>query len=394
MALDALIFDIDGTLVDSNPAHVLAWRRVFASRGYDIPQDRIEIEIGKGGDQLVPSILGPAADEKDGDALRAAQPKAFARVVADEPLKPFPGAVDLLNATRAAGLKVILATSSGPEQLKTLQRSAGVDLEALADVKTGADDAEKSKPHPDIVSAAVAKARLSPAQCAMLGDTPYDMTAAKHAGVVGLGLLSGYSSRETLKRAGGRGVWRDVAEVLERFDEVTRLASPAPIKLTAQLLESLMGEALKVAREALAKGEAPIGCVLANGLGQVVASAHNQLNATGDRTAHAEMQTFRAAAGKVPEQARDLILVSTLEPCVMCLGASMEAAVDTIVYGLRAPADSGTGRVDPPQSPESQMPRIVGQILPDASRELFKQFLKVATNPKQVAFVKQLLSLT
>jgi HAD superfamily hydrolase (TIGR01509 family) len=395
MALDALIFDIDGTLVDSNPAHVLAWRRAFASRGYDIPEDRIEIEIGKGGDQLVPSVLGPSADKKDGDALRAAEPKEFAKIVADQPLKPFKGAVDLLDATRAAGLKVILATSSGPEQLKTLQRSAGVDLEGLADVIANSADAEKSKPHPAIVSAAVAKAGLSPAQCAMLGDAPYDMTAAKHAGVVGLGLLTGYSSRETLKRAGARGVCQDVNEVLKRFDEIARLASPAPIKLTAQLLETLMGEALGVAREALGKGEAPIGCVLANGLGHVVARAHNQLNATADRTAHAEMQAFRAAAaGKLSENARDLILVSTLEPCVMCLGASMEAAVDTIAYGLQAPADSGTARVDPPQSPESQMPRIVGQILADQSRELFEQFLKIATNPKQIAFAKQLLALT
>jgi tRNA(adenine34) deaminase len=106
------------------------------------------------------------------------------------------------------------------------------------------------------------------------------------------------------------------------------------------------------------------------------------------------MVTFRAAAGRVAEEARDLILVSTLEPCVMCTGAAMESAVDTIVYGLKAPADSGTGRVEPPQSPESQMPRIVGDVLADESRKLFKEFLKTATNPKQRAFAEQLLALT
>jgi tRNA(Arg) A34 adenosine deaminase TadA len=95
----------------------------------------------------------------------------------------------------------------------------------------------------------------------------------------------------------------------------------------------------------------------------------------------------------VPEDAKDLILVSTLEPCVMCTGAAMEAAVDTIVYALRAPADNGSVRVRPPQSPESQMPRIVGEILAGESRELFEQFLKVAKNPKQRAFVEQLLKL-
>ena len=79
----------------------------------------------------------------------------------------------------------------------------------------------------------------------------------------------------------------------------------------------------------------------------------------------------------------------------MCLGAAMEAAVDTIVYGLRAPADSGTGRVQPPQSPESQMPRIVGGVLARESRALFAQWLRnPGTNPQQVAFVRQLLALT
>jgi tRNA(adenine34) deaminase len=228
----------------------------------------------------------------------------------------------------------------------------------------------------------------------MVGDTLYDMEAAKHAGVIGLGVLTGYQSAQTLKEAGARAVWRDVGEMLSKLDEVLRIASPAPIRLTVQVLEGLMREALAVAREGLASGEAPIGCVLADGNGRVVARGFNRLNETKDRSAHAEMVTFREAAGRVPEDAKDLILVSTLEPCVMCTGASMEAAVDTIVYGLRAPADSGTGRVEPPQSPESQMPRIVGDVLAGESRKLFEEFMKVATNPKQRAFVGQLLKLT
>jgi tRNA(adenine34) deaminase len=135
--------------------------------------------------------------------------------------------------------------------------------------------------------------------------------------------------------------------------------------------------------------------VLARGDGSVIARGFNELNRTQNKTAHAEMVTFARAAGKVPTDARDLILVSTLEPCVMCTGAAMEAAVDTIVYALKAPADSGTGRVSPPQSPESQMPRIVGDVLPDESRALFEQWLaRPRNNPRQVKFVQQLLSLT
>ena len=160
------------------------------------------------------------------------------------------------------------------------------------------------------------------------------------------------------------------------------------------LAESLMREALATAQEGMAAGEAPIGCVLADGNGQVIARGFNRLNGSKDRTAHAEMVAFREAAGRVPEEAKDLILVSTLEPCVMCTGAAMEAAVDTIVYGLKAPADSGTGRVQPPQSPESQMPRIVGDVLSAESRALFEEFARVAKNPKQRAFAEQLLELT
>lgn len=108
------------------------------------------------------------------------------------------------------------------------------------------------------------------------------------------------------------------------------------------------------------------------------------------------MVAFRASAGRIATDCRDHILVSTLEPCVMCTGAAMEAAIDTIVYALEAPADSGTGRVMPPESPESQMPRIIQLhgALRDESRELFRRFLGSARDPLQRAFAEQLLGLT
>jgi tRNA(adenine34) deaminase len=167
-------------------------------------------------------------------------------------------------------------------------------------------------------------------------------------------------------------------------------------------MESLMRQALDVAREGMKSGEAPIGCVLARGDGNVIArgdgtvvsSAHNRQNATRNKAAHAEIECFAAAGGKVPLDAMDLILVSTLEPCVMCTGAAMEAAVDTIVYALPAPADSGTHRVGCPSSPESQMPRVVGRVLERESRELFEEFLRGCPRPEQRRFVEQLLALT
>jgi tRNA(adenine34) deaminase len=160
------------------------------------------------------------------------------------------------------------------------------------------------------------------------------------------------------------------------------------------LAESLMREALAVAREGMAAGEAPIGCVIARGDGTIVARAFNEMNCTQCKIAHAEIVAFHRAAGKVPLHADDLILVSTLEPCVMCTGAAMEAAVRTIVFGLRAPLDSGTGRVAPPKSPESQPPRIVGDVLANESRALFEQWLAGNADSPQAAYVKQLLAST
>ena len=156
----------------------------------------------------------------------------------------------------------------------------------------------------------------------------------------------------------------------------------------------LMRAALAVARDGLTAGEAPIGCVLARGDGTIVSRAYNEMNRSQDKIAHAEIIALHRAAGKVPIDARDLVLVCTLEPCVMCTGAAMEAAVDTIVFGLRAPADSGTGRVKPPVSPESKTPRIIGGVMAPESRALFEQWLKHNRGTPQAAYVEQLLAIT
>jgi HAD superfamily hydrolase (TIGR01509 family) len=396
MALDAIVFDLDGTLVDTNAMHVEAWRRVLERHGYKVAPDRIFQEVGKGGDNLVPDLLGREADRNDGESLRKEHPEAFAKLARAQGLKAFPQVKELVAELKRRGLKAVLATSSGQEHLETIAEASGVDFAKLVGEVVTADDAEQSKPAPDLVAAAVKKLKLSPAQCAMVGDTPYDATSAKEAGVVCVGLTcGGYPDAErSLRRAGARVVYKDPNGLLSKLDEALAALSPGPAHLTQLVLESLMRRALDVAREGMAAGEVPIGCVLARGDGDVIAHGHNELNASQDKTAHAEIVTFRRVVGRVPRDAKDLVLVSTLEPCVMCLGASMEAAVDTIVYGLKAPADGGTVRVQPPESPESQMPRIVGDVLARESRELFEEWLrKPGNSPQQVAFVKQLLAL-
>jgi len=175
------------------------------------------------------------------------------------------------------------------------------------------------------------------------------------------------------------------------------------IELTDDQKERLMREALAEAERGMAEGEAPIGCVLAMVSGpdlRVVARGHNRVNALGRKTAHAEMVTFENAGSRngqppaLPLDAEDVTLVSTLEPCVMCLGAAMEAGVTRVLFGLEAPADNGTQRVKPPESPESSAPDITGGLLAGESRALFERWLEGKQGTEQAKFVEQLLALT
>lgn len=396
MALSAIIFDVDGTLVDTNPAHAQAWDQALKKHHYQVSLDRIAVEIGKGGDKLIPSILGEQIDRRDGESLRKSHTAEFKEIAQSTKLQAFPGVESLLKAIRQRGLKLALATSSKKDELQTTERSAGVKWDNFFDAVATGDDASDSKPAPAILEVAIRKLKLSPAQCAMIGDTPYDADTARDAGAICLGVTCGKMNDEkTLRASGMRKVYRDPANIEAHLDEMLHIASPGSAVLTQTVNESLMKEALAVAREGLDKREIPIGCVIARGDGMTIARAHNELNASRNKTAHAEMVAFARTAGKVPTDAKDLILASTLEPCVMCLGASMEAAVDTILFGLSAPADGGRHRVRPPLSPESQMPRILGGVLAKESRALLEQFLKRdPANPSQVQYVRQLLAST
>ena len=396
MALSAIIFDVDGTLIDSNAAHVQAWDQALKQHHYQVSADRIAVEIGKGGDKLVPSILGQQIDQRDGDSLRKAHTTQFTKIAESTKLNSFAGVEPLLDAIRKRGLKLAIATSSKKKELQTTQRSAGVNWTNHFDVIATGDDASESKPTPGILEVAIKKLKLSPAQCLMVGDTPYDCDTSRDAGTVCFGVTcGGLNDEKTLRSAGMRKVYRDPNDINTHLGEAIRIASPGSATLTQNVIEELMKAALAIAREGLDAGEVPIGCVIARGDGTIIARGHNELNASQNKTAHAEMVTFARAAGKISTDTKDLILVSTLEPCVMCLGASMEAAVDTVLFGLSAPTDGGRKRVRPPLSPESQMPRILGGILSDESRDLLKEFLKRdSANPAQVKFVRELLALT
>jgi phosphoglycolate phosphatase-like HAD superfamily hydrolase/tRNA(Arg) A34 adenosine deaminase TadA len=391
MALDGIIFDVDGTLADTNGHHVDAWLRAFERHGYKVFRDRVESEIGKGGDHLVPSILGCEADEKDGEKLRAAQKEEFLAIAARERFELFDGALDLMKVLRDRGLALAIATSGGKENLEAIEKSAGVALSDLVDVVVTADDADRSKPSPDLVVASYRKLGLAPGQCGMIGDTIYDAGACRHAGVVLLGLLSGFNDEKSLMEAGARAVYDDVGDLLDHLDAALDCAAPGPARLTQEMTEKLMREALDVARRGMGAGEMPVGCVLARGDGTIVARGHNDIARTGNTMMHAEIIVLATVAGKIPSDARDLLIVSTLEPCVMCTGAAMQGGVDAIIYALRAPADSGTDRVRSPGSAGTRMPRIIGDILAAESRALFEEWLRANGDSPGASYVRELL---
>jgi HAD superfamily hydrolase (TIGR01549 family) len=192
-----------------------------------VPVDRIEVEIGKGGDQLVPAVLGDEAEQRDGEALRKGQKQEFLKLAGARHFRVFPCVPELMMGLRDRNIRTALATSSDEKHLQATSESAGIDLSNLADFLVTNDEAESSKPAPDLVIAACEKLSLDPGECAMVGDTIYDAEAAQRAGVVFLGVESGGTTAETLVAAGAAGVWRDTAHLYSELDQALECATTA-----------------------------------------------------------------------------------------------------------------------------------------------------------------------
>lgn len=391
MTIEAVLFDFDGTLVDTNQLHAEAFAQAFAAKGYAIPADRILPEIGKGGDKLVPSLIGESGEKRDGDALREEHKKRFLQTVGKQKVQVLPGALELLRALKKRGVRLALATSAQPEILEAVEKSSGTKWREEFEIVTTSADAEESKPAPDIVNVALQKLGLSPAQCAFVGDTPHDARSCRAAGVACFGVESGGHEGADLREAGCRATYENCAALLADFDDFLQLASPLKISLSQDKIEHIMRAALQVAKEGLKKGEVPIGAAIANGKGEILVASCNRMNATGRKTAHAELVAFEDGENVIDLTANDLIVASTLEPCVMCGGALMLSGVDTVIFGLEAPFDGATHRISAPRSPESQFPRFIGGILEEESRALLQEWLDANRETEQAAYVKQLL---
>lgn len=211
-ALHVVLLDIDGTLIDSNDAHARAWVGALAEHGYAVTFEQVRPLIGMGGDKLLPTLVG--LDAESGEARRIAETRAglFAR---ERPsLRPTRGARDLLVLLKDEGLELAVATSAQEEEVEALLRQAGVA--DLIETKASADDAENSKPDPDIVQAALRKSGRYAGHSIMIGDTPYDIEAAGRARVPAIALRCGGWWSDDVFR-GAIGIYDDPADLCEKF---------------------------------------------------------------------------------------------------------------------------------------------------------------------------------
>ncbi|MBV9999951.1 MAG: HAD family hydrolase [Verrucomicrobia bacterium] len=216
MRKKAAIFDIDGTLVDSVDIHAEVWQRVLAKFGKKVSFTDVRSQIGKGSDTLLPEFLTKEELEQKGKAISEDRAELFKREYLSR-VRPFPKVPDLLRRIRREGIRIALASSSKANEVAHYKKLCG--LEDLVDAETSADEAQKSKPHPDIFEAALGKLPgVAPGEALTVGDTPYDAEAAAKSGIQTIGLLSGGFPEEDIRKAGAIAIYRDCADLLEHFE--------------------------------------------------------------------------------------------------------------------------------------------------------------------------------
>jgi HAD superfamily hydrolase (TIGR01549 family) len=221
--LRAVIFDVDGTLVDSNDLHARAWQEAFAHFGIDMPFDRVRSQIGKGADQLIPSLLPADSAKKLYEPLSEYRSSLFKEKYLDQ-VRGFPAVRDLFVRILKDGRKVGLASSANEEELQKLKQAA--NIEDLIDKETSADDADKSKPHSDIVEAALLRLKIHADEAVMVGDTPYDAIAASRLHVRTIGVLCGGFPEADLRKAGCIEIYKDPADLLAKYEKSALAEAP------------------------------------------------------------------------------------------------------------------------------------------------------------------------
>ncbi|GGM11254.1 haloacid dehalogenase [Dactylosporangium sucinum] len=215
-----MLFDVDGTLVDSVYLHVVSWWQAFRQYGHDVEAARIHRAIGMGSDKILGHLLGDGRSTEDDAGLRAAHGSLYAAYWAR--LRPLPGARRVLEGCRSRGLRNVLCTSASRPELEALLACLGAD--SLIDTVTSADDAGESKPSPDIVEVALRRSGLPADAVVFVGDSVWDVQAAGHVGIPCIGLASGGVSAAELLDHGAAAVYEHPLDLCEHLDEALTTA--------------------------------------------------------------------------------------------------------------------------------------------------------------------------
>jgi HAD superfamily hydrolase (TIGR01509 family) len=225
-----VIFDVDGTLVDSNDAHARAWEEAFRDEGHTVPYEKIRPLIGMGGDKLVPAVTGWPEDDPRAEQVGKRRGEIFRKRYLPH-VQAFPGARELVATLKGAGLKLAVASSAEKQELEPLLERAGAA--DLIEHKASSDDAHRSKPDPDIVHAALQRLGLPKTDVVMIGDTPYDVEAATRAGIAAIAFRSGGWGDESLK--GAREIYDGPADLLDFIKQGGAMShAPGPPPLTPE----------------------------------------------------------------------------------------------------------------------------------------------------------------
>ena len=213
----AVIFDVDGTLVDSVDLHAEAWQRAMQRFGRDVPIEVVRHQIGKGADQLLPDFFSAEELEEIGEKLREHRGELFKAEYLPR-VTAFPGVRELFQAVRARGARLALASSAKGDELEAYLKIA--NIADLVETKTSASDVSRSKPEPDVFAAALEKLGVAASDAVAVGDTPYDAIAAGKLGLPIVGVLSGGFPAGELHAAGCQRLYRDPAELLTQLDDL------------------------------------------------------------------------------------------------------------------------------------------------------------------------------
>jgi HAD superfamily hydrolase (TIGR01509 family) len=214
-----VVLDIDGTLVDTNYQHALAWHRALCAHNYAVQLWQIHRHIGMGGDQIITALIGEEAEGSDGDAIRAEEGEAYGELIGE--VQAMNGATELLRELREDGAKTILASSAKAEEVEHYLDL--LDARDLVEGWTTSADVERTKPYPDLVRAALEKVG-GDGPAVMVGDSTWDVKAAEAAGIPTLAVLTGGFSEEELREAGAAEVFESIGELREDRAALARLA--------------------------------------------------------------------------------------------------------------------------------------------------------------------------